>query len=272
MTTIADHTHKQTPGWLIPYMIDLDTLAIPGYTGHGRWDYWLTACMAEEIPEAPIPHIAFAQHPTPASAKHVQNCLRYHVQNTGAWYDDAWLLMVKWLLHGFGVKDLAQIVERQIPADTRNFWYTQFNLGELLRTPVDWSAYILQGGLPAMKAAPAKWAKSTGFFATPMNVIKVMTKLTMGTDDPEALKRASVLDPCCGTGSMLLEASNYSLRLYGQDIVPELCQCTKLNGWLWAPWLVHSTPTMRQLLDAKTDNQPPESFEQLSLWVTQPTP
>lgn len=46
----------------------------------------------------------------------------------------------------------------------------------------------------------------------------------------------SVLDPCLGTGRMLLHASNHSLVLYGCDIDPLVLLGAKINGALYAPW------------------------------------
>lgn len=65
--------------------------------------------------------------------------------------------------------------------------------------------------------------------------------------DREAAKLKTVLDPCVGTGSMLLPASNWSLRLFGQDIVYKLCLCTDLNAFLWMPWLAFMPENMAQL-------------------------
>ena len=56
---------------------------------------------------------------------------------------------------------------------------------------------------------------------------------------------------------MFLAASNYSLRLYGSDIVPDLCLCAELNGWLWAPWLVYMPWWMRDLFDARSERPAP---------------
>jgi hypothetical protein len=92
---------------------------------------------------------------------------------------------------------------------------------------------VIQGGLPAMKSGQHRWAWSTGFFSTPMDICEMMAFMTFGVGDPEVTKLQTVCDPCCGTGSLLLAVSNYSLRLYGSDIVPDLCLCAELNGWLW---------------------------------------
>jgi hypothetical protein len=246
----GDHLDKMQCGWLLPYLLVLDTLDAPqhDFKGHGRWDYWLTACAHGAVPEGDIPQVAFTAWPDPQSVTHVQEVLKFYVGRNGIWYDDAWLHLVRWLLHGFGCKGLQADVER-IPAEVRNFWYEQFNLAELLKSPADWSALVLQGGLPAMGAGRARWAESAGFFATPMNVCTMMTQMSFGDMDPEEAKLALTSDPCCGTGSMLLPASNYTLRLHGVDIIPDLCLCANLNGWLWAPWLVFMPEHMRRLFD-----------------------
>jgi hypothetical protein len=60
----------------------------------------------------------------------------------------------------------------------------------------------------------------------------------------------STLDPCLGTGRMLLHASNYSLRLYGQDINETCVKASLVNGYLYAPWMVKPFPFLdRDLVD-----------------------
>ena len=47
------------------------------------------------------------------------------------------------------------------------------------------------------------------------------------------------MDPCCGTGIMLLYASNHSLNLYGNDISPLLVKMAKINAFIYIPWLAY---------------------------------
>lgn len=260
---MANHVHKQTRGWLLPYLLRID--AVP-HVGHGRWRYWLDVCDSLSLPDEPIPQVRFAQEPPPGSGhellpedpvSHVKRVLNVYVRK-GYWWDDAWLAFVRWMLHGFGRRGLEEQVER-IPEDVRDFWYTEFNLAYLLVAPIEWSSFILEGRPRWMKSYGAKWSKSTGFFSTPMNVVNVMTAMTFmgGDEDTRAL---TVCDPCCGTGNMLLAASNYSLRLYGTDIVYDLCLCAELNGWLWAPWMVYHPQEVENM------------FEELSGQKTPPPP
>lgn len=268
---MADHLAKMTRGWLLPYLLELDQLQVPqlGYEGHGRWAFWLDACERGVVPERPIPQIEFTMWPEENAVAHIKQVLDVYTGH-GYWYDDAWLVLVRWLLHGFGRRDLEQDVER-IPAAVRNRWYELFDLSWLLRRPApDWSAYILQGCPRWMnQKGGARWAKSTAFFSTPMNLCTAMTQMTFAGIDPEQAKVQTVGDPCCGTGSMLLTASNFSLRLHGQDIVSDLCLCTALNGWLWMPWLVYMPPHMEAVLEAARRGTIPD---ETPLALTTPEP
>ena len=266
---MTDHIHKQTRGWLLPYLLGLD----PMFTG--RWMYWLEICETLKLPDEPIPQVHFMNSPADVShwppilagdakdakrllsianrldeqpEKHIQRILRRQVEKAGRWYDDAWLDFSHWLLHGFGVRGMDKLVDA-ISEDVRNFWYTDFNLAYLMAVPTDWPAYILQCGPRWMGNGKAKWSQSTAFFSTPMNICYMMAMMTFTGGDERS---QTVCDPCVGTGSMLLQASNHSLRLYGQDIVQELVWQTMLNGYLWMPWMVFSPPGIDEMFQEIT--------------------
>ena len=93
---------------------------------------------------------------------------------------------------------------------------------------------------------PARWGSceiagmahgnGTGYFPTPQLVVKMMVQMTMNQAD----KAKTFNEPCCGNGTMLLEASSYCLRLYAQDIDLSMCKMATLNAWLYIPWLAYS--------------------------------
>jgi hypothetical protein len=179
---MGDHLAKMTPGWLLPYLLALDTLEAPAlnYKGPGRWTWWLGACERGIVPASPIPRIEFAMWPDPEAEKHLHEVLQVHIAQVGSWYDEAWLMLVRWLLLGMGRRGMVEEVER-IPPAVRNAWYELFNLGMLLKQPaIDWSAHILQGAPRWMGLNGSRWAKSTAFFATPMNVATMMAAMTLG--------------------------------------------------------------------------------------------
>src|SRR5439155_10786343 len=93
--------------------------------------------------------------------------------------------------------------------------YRAVNLTPLLGRPYDYlGEYVARG--------KAKGWNPTAFYPTPHTVVELMARMTL--HDAEADGRdprtLSVLDPCVGSGRMLLHAANFSLRLFGQDIDP----------------------------------------------------
>jgi hypothetical protein len=117
------------------------------------------------------------------------------------------------------------------------------------------------------------YGKIQGFFPTPMPVCQMMTQMVLDGWDEET-RVQTVCDPAVGTGRFLLTASNYSLRLYGQDIDPTMCMVTLVNGYLLAPWLVRPLPFLdvanidprqsKAISDSITAQAPPHISEQLS--------
>lgn len=80
------------------------------------------------------------------------------------------------------------------------------------------------------------------FFPTPHEVCEAKVQMAMhDCRDPYA----SVMDPCAGTGRLLLHASNMSLNLHAQDIDAVALKILKINGALFAPWLVAPPPNHR---------------------------
>jgi hypothetical protein len=256
-------------GWLIPYLIELDTLeaqfpaeaVFPGkpkgkryrvpytYRGHGRWNWWLKACYRNEIPEGPIPPVYFQSAPESLDEHAIQDVLEPYVQSGEGDYADAWLALVQWILYGFNYNPITGEDMARIPSKIKAYWYRNFNLGTLLHSPCDWSAHILQNGLPRTRGRTRHRYQEGGYFSTPLEVCQLMAYMAFeGAPRPEH-KFLSFLEPCAGTGSILLVASNYSLRLHAQEKYHDLVLCTVLNGYLFAPWMVAMPGSMRTLFD-----------------------
>ncbi|HML21841.1 MAG TPA: N-6 DNA methylase [Aggregatilinea sp.] len=225
------HLHKMTPGWLFPYLVDGDRVF-----GVNRWAYWDEALDTYRVPTDPIPYIDFDEQPDREAVKNVKDCLDYATRYDGIRHSDAFEAFVAWMLHGFGDPVFSGLTADHLP-DRRvsplvlDYWYETFKLGLLQLHPTDYMAFFAQGGANH----DYNPYHGSGFFATPMSVCKMMAGM-MFTGDPDEMKRQSVCDPACGTGSLLLAASNYSLNIYGQDISSSMVRCTKLNMWLYAPW------------------------------------
>lgn len=212
---------RERPGWLFPYLLALDEMFI------GRWEYWLSAVEKDDVPMSPIPYIHFqAGHSYPAREvyKNINKCIDYASHNTSSVMDK----FADWLLWGFGYK--RNLIFPSIEGKIDDFWYRTFNLGLFYQEPGDHFADI---------AMEHHIGDGAGFTPTPANVVEMMVRMTMGGEPKHYHKAKSVMDPCCGTGIMLLHASNYSLNLYGNDINPLLCKLAIINGYIYMPWLVY---------------------------------
>jgi hypothetical protein len=227
------HLHKMRPNWLFPYLVKLDQL--PGI-GTGRWEYWSNILLDAQLPDEPIPQIDFLGQPAYEVTKHISDLLRI-AERHGIRHSDAFEAWVVWVLHGLGLPKFRQYESpldipdlRRLSAEVLDQWYEQFNLGLLLQHPADYMAHFAQGA----ENQGYNPFSGAGFFATSMNLCKAMAQMMFsGQGD---MRSQTVHDPCCGTGSLLLAASNYSLRLTGQDIMRLMVLCTQLNLYLYAPW------------------------------------
>ena len=207
-------------GWLLPYLIALDEMF------YGRWKYWTEIIESNKLTDEPIPQIPF-QSPESYSeklvSKNIKDCLDRAVYKLS----DPLHKFVDWMLWGFGTGE----VFPNIPKEIDDYWYRNFNLGLFYKEPADhWSMVTMDfmgknNGL--------------GFFPTPASVVSMMVQMTFGEHDPEKHKTLSVMEPCCGTGIILLYASNYSLNLYGNDVSLLLVKIAKINSYIYIPWLAY---------------------------------
>lgn len=115
--------------------------------------------------------------------------------------------------------------------------YRGIDLGVLLEEPHDYfGTFICE--------RKAKAWNPTAFFPTPHHLVEAMTHLAFegrGSDGRDT-RTLTANDPAVGSGRMLLHASNYSLRLSGQDIDPVVLCCCLINGVLYAPWMSFPLP------------------------------
>jgi hypothetical protein len=205
-------------GWLLPYLYGIDACF------SGRWGYWTAALLNGAIPYEPIPRIDFLDHPNQEAMTNLQTCLKSYNR-----YDFSLSDFMEWLLWGFGEGE-----RPRISAEANEFLYRTFNLGLLLQFPHDYLGHILT------EAKAGYWSNPNAFYPTPHTVCHAMAEIQFSDAAKDAgdLKSKSVLDPCVGTGRMLMYASNYSLFLYGQDIDRTCVMACKINGYLYMLWLV----------------------------------
>ena len=211
-------THPLPSGWLRPYLLALSDMF------DGRWSYWLRTIDARAPLDEPIPQIKFDQTPYPDTKKNLKDCIEY-MKRHGHGAHDAWMSFIDWLLWGFGTKIQSEFPSNKVTEEISHHWYTTFNLGLMMKYPADHMAWG-STELVTMSAG--------GYFPTPMHVCTMMAEMKMTKEN----KTSKTIDPVVGTGSMLLAASNHSLRLYAQDINLSMVKMCTVNGFIYIPWLV----------------------------------
>ena len=214
-------------GWLIPY-IQLCELhpAIPA-----RWHYLLEILEAGKLIDKPIPHVffhsEFAARVRPG-LKQIEEMMRIVEYKTSTW--NAFNDFCNWLGYACAVSSepsgLSDDVQEQI--------YRKFDVSLWLLNATDYLGQFL------CETRGGGW-NPNAFYPTPITVVEMMCQILGGTG-LEDMRHQKVHDPCVGTGRMPLVMSNYSLRLYGQDIDALCVLITKINFALYAPWGVCPVP------------------------------
>ncbi len=219
-------------GWLVPYLLDIDAVTWQ------RWEYWCRSMEAGKLLDEPIPEIFFEKdgvaHDSSTGYRHLDQCLN-SIPKHGSWQGwESWQYMdylLDYLLFGFGYHGQQELPKEPSGCDGAGMrLYQIFNLGVLLAFPYDYWGDIL---------AANRFGKRLGFYPTPHCICQMMARMLMQGDD---CRNQSVADCCLGTGRMLLEASNYSLCLYGMDINETVIKASLVNAYCYAPWLVKPLP------------------------------
>lgn len=220
--TVADPGH----GWLLPILLEVEGRC------WGRWDHWMRTTEEGRILDEPIPQIDFCGSANPLVRKMHEKALD-STSRHGGWEGwDSWRLFdyyLDWLLYGFGDRRQPHPPEEPSPGAFSRLWQV-FCLEAMIAWPCDTFGDLM---------AENRHGRGAGFFPTPENVVELMVRMLIGPGD-QRLK--TVMDPCVGTGRMILHASNHSYRLYGQDINPTVIKACLVNGYCFAPWLVRPFP------------------------------
>jgi len=209
-------------GWLLYYRMVLEEHPTVGR----RWDYWFRTMMSGRLLPEPIPKLEIAPHPDRTVFRAIEDWVRLIDRHCSG--GSAVEKLLEWFLWSFGHS-------KRTPGfceELNESLYRQVNIGPMLVTPYDyigeWIAMQKSGWNP------------NAFYPTPHSVVDCMVRMTMESDEDARGKK--VMDPCVGSGRMLIHASNYSLRLYGIDIDPAMVKLTCMNGALYVPWILRPFP------------------------------
>lgn len=213
-------------GWLLWYVQLAHEYT---YGAHNRWSYFLS-CLEGRIPPGPIPQLLWeSAGQAPKGTAQVAELIDVLARAGLSAGMRALERLVDWLSWGLGLtRDYPRM-----PDAVAEALYRSFNAYLWVLHPADY--------LGAIKAElTSNRFNSTAFFPTPSSVVEAMTRMCFtGGED---YRTQTVCDPCVGTGRFLLHASNYSLRLHGQDIDPMCVAITRINGAIYAPWMAWTIP------------------------------
>lgn len=225
-------------GWLLWYVIELHAL-VPAVAD--RWGYHLRTLEAGRLLDEPIPQIVFGP-PDNKVFSLLHDWSKLIGYDCGGWTDFHTLL--DWLCWSLAVSQ----EQPRLNDEVNEKLYRSVNLVPLLEKPYD---YLGQH----VASSKARGWNPTAFYPTPHAVVECMVRMTMhdSKNDDRDPRSYSVCDPCCGSGRMLLHASNLSLNLHGQDIDPLAVAMSMINGALYAPWL--SFPLPASILEGNVGHQ-----------------
>jgi hypothetical protein len=219
-------------GWLLPYLFDGDRAF-----GTKRWDWWANCLLQMEVTGS-IPQVEFGTYRSAPGVtdtlSHIDGCLR-KLESRG--FSRPLMFWVEWLLWGFGSSTLKE--RPRIPEEVEEILYKDFQLGLMQMHPFDYMAVLAQ----EVRSGNSRWSNPTAFYQTPPNVCQCMVQM-MFHDTPDSLLK-SVIDPCAGTGTLLLFASNYSVNLHAAELSYDLVLMCEVNAWLYMPWLVRPAYWLR---------------------------
>jgi len=265
-----EHVEENTKdhGWFRDQLILTESII------NGRWSYWWAICLNRTIgklPEWAIPQINFltctnddgaarcieAEHLKESergqqvlkmigTAKEARKHL-FDIVESCLMRGDYLQQLIDWWLFAFGSSRIKE--KPRVSEHTAITLYTELELQRLIGNPADWGAAL---GLEFL----GRTKDRSGWFPTPANVARMIVQMTFGNED---CRTKSVCDPCVGTGIFLLEASNYSLNLYGIDIDPLMVSLCEFAGWLFIPWLVYGNKQF--IKEFREKEQVDEAFE-----------
>lgn len=213
-------------GWLC-MMIKLMHMDPGYYRIENRWGYLIETRRRGHLLEHPIPTLDFQYNAE--GMKHLEALVHVMEGPYRTW--ESFSMLVDWLAWGCGAS--AYYPER-VTDEMAEALYRLLKVEIWLSYPFDYLGHMIE------VVTGSGWNPS-GFYPTPFDVVDILLRAQVGPD-PGDLRDKTFYDCSVGTGRTLLEASNYSLRLYGQDIDGFVIKICLINGCFYAPWMIDPLP------------------------------
>lgn len=237
-------------GWALHRMVDWENRI------NGRWAWW-GRChwyfdQTGQLPDTPIPEMDWYDLPDPRTMKMLKACMET-LEYGGKSGSQNIEYFLDWILYSFGDLRVMELPPEPCKGASDRL-YQIFAIDAMLMFPYDYFGDLL---------SEHQWGKAKGFFPTPMAVVKMMTQINMrmgvGRGDDKDQRLLTVYDGCAGTGRMLMVASDYSVRLYAQDIDAIVLKALKINYYLYVPWGIAPINFPEKSED---DFQPPVEYDE----------
>jgi hypothetical protein len=213
-------------GWLMYYRLLLEEhLEISA-----RWDYWYRTMAAGRLLDEPIPQLHFVSGGERSEGYKLIDQWVNLIDRYGGGWSSPMPVLLDWLLWGFGLNNEQPALKPELNEQL----YRAVNIGPLLFAPHDYFGEWIAN-------QKGKW-NPHAFFPTSEHVVQLMVEMNFAGLDPKTARSMTVCDPCMGSGRMLILSAGHSLRLFGMDIDGEVLRAAKVNGALYAPWLVRPFP------------------------------
>lgn len=221
-------------GWLL-YHVQLMHIGGQAHTGGfpDRWGYYMRTLEAGKLLDEPIPHVDF-EHANPAVLRESEKWVQI-IETRGASHWSAFSDFLGFLAYGLAVSDEAPRLDDKVCEAL----YREVKLQRWLEHPSDYLGTLASerfGGGPL------------AFFPTPHAVCECMVRMAMadfdrdGGQDP---RLTALSEPACGTGRLIMHASNYTMLATGLDCDRMMVKACRVNLAVFAPWSLYGLPFVK---------------------------
>jgi hypothetical protein len=207
-----------------PHMVDAirSGRLSPGVVPIG-WGYMMATLLNQRLPDEPLPAVLWDQKNNQKVGAYLQKLMCCINAKHGAW--SRLRILMEWMGYGLAVHDR---YPPELDDHDAEQLYRMLDLCFFWLHPCDiWGSLMSEN-------IGSGW-NPNAFFPTPMNLTEMMAQM-VAHDEGAEQRHLTVMDPCVGTGRMLLSAGNRSMRLYGIDVDPLMALATKINLAIHQPW------------------------------------
>lgn len=233
---------KTVFGWLRPDFVTTESII------NGRWRYWIDVQATQKVENKDIPQLKIydkSDTEFEVGMMMLKKCFDvFKEENVED--EKAFELFLDWILYGVGSK-LVTKLPSEISDRINQHLYENFKPQYLLLYPADYLMPML------LEIYRREGKKPSRVYPINKDAVQLTVDITLLGGDGEQVKYQPISDPCCGSGLLLLYASNKSLNLCGSDSNRLAIKMCTVNGYLYIPWIIEMRDDTRKLLNNMRD-------------------